>query len=167
MPAVLSVATGCNSGDFYGPYGSISSPNYPGNYENMLNCYYNVIAESGGSSFTFIFNSFHVEEGDFVIVSILQYRCVLACCLKLEKQLHILVFCNLESYPLFLAPSVIKLDVSALTGHEQTVTQVKERLYRLIKKTLKKYFSWHSCNELFKAITVYFLDVQSIRPVQS
>lgn len=68
------VATGCGVDTYYGPFGVISSPNYTGSYDNMLNCDYNVIASEGGSV-TFIFNSFHVESGDLVTVSICRFCC--------------------------------------------------------------------------------------------
>lgn len=71
-PWTIIVAAGCGDLSYYGPSGVITSPNHPSNYENNLNCDYDVYA-STGSSLSFIFNSFYTEEqADFVRVSILR-----------------------------------------------------------------------------------------------
>jgi hypothetical protein len=59
----------CGESAYYDPYGIIRSPNYPGYYGNYLYCDYYVYATTG-SSLSFIFNSFHVENSnDFVTIS--------------------------------------------------------------------------------------------------
>ena len=61
----------CGELSYYGPSGVISSPNYPGDYQNDKYCDYYVYASSG-SSLSFVFKSFHLESNDFVTVGILQ-----------------------------------------------------------------------------------------------
>jgi len=64
------VAAGCGNTSYYAPSGVISSPNHPKNYDNGLDCYYNIYA-STGSSLLLTFKSFNVEASyDVVTVSI-------------------------------------------------------------------------------------------------
>lgn len=57
-----SDAQDCGNTDFFENYGYISSPNYPNDYDNDLQCVYSIYSSGTDSSFTLIFQDFMVEE---------------------------------------------------------------------------------------------------------
>ncbi|XP_048254605.1 deleted in malignant brain tumors 1 protein-like [Haliotis rufescens] len=61
---LLVSTSGCGEG-YTDPSGSISSPNYPGNYGNYLNCVYTI--DAGETLVTLVFTNFSTEEGYDVV----------------------------------------------------------------------------------------------------
>ncbi|XP_076088839.1 protein SpAN-like [Mytilus galloprovincialis] len=61
----------CNKqsgGSFTGPMGSFFSPNYPSNYCNRQDCFYNITVEEGSNIMVIFLNVFLEDEGDGVLI---------------------------------------------------------------------------------------------------